>query len=105
MGEALLLPDRPHPQDGDIVILGRSSSDQKWSLLRQPGPAQIEAQSRQQAMAIARSIAPELGVDVWFLEAGVYSLFETHRRYEGDSQRSKAGRSTKIQTQRIVDGE
>jgi hypothetical protein len=56
-------------------------------------------------MAIARSIAPELGVDVWFLEAGVYSLFETHRRYEGDSQRSKTGRSTKIQTQRIVGGE
>jgi hypothetical protein len=42
-------------------------------------------------MAIARSIAPDLGVDVWFLETGVYSLLERHRGRES-TQRSSAAR-------------
>jgi hypothetical protein len=105
MGEPLLLPDRAHHQDGDIVILRRPGSDQKWSLLRHPGPAQIEAQSRQQAMAIARSIAPELGVDVWSLETGTYSFLETHRGHEGAPQRSQAVRSARNPVPTLMDRE
>jgi hypothetical protein len=93
VGEPFPFPDRAQPQDADIVILVRLGSEQTWSILRHPGPAQITAESRQQAMAIARAIAPELGVDVWCLEAGTYSLLEAHRGPEGRVQRSKAVRS------------
>jgi hypothetical protein len=92
MGRPQAVSDRAQPQEGDVVVLPQSSSDQGWSLLRYPGPAQITAESQQQAIAIARSVATELGVDVWSLEAGTYTVLETHRGHERTAQPNNAAR-------------
>jgi hypothetical protein len=86
------ISDRVQPQDGDVVVLLRSRPGRAWSVLRHPGPAQIAAESCQEAIVIARSVATELGVDVWSLDAGAYRILETHRRRERTPHRSRAAR-------------
>jgi hypothetical protein len=92
MGRSQAVSGRAQPQEGDVVVLPQSSSDQGWSLLRYPGPAQIAEESRELAITIAGSVAAELSVDVWSFEAGTYTILEIHRGHERTARRKRPAR-------------
>ena len=71
---------RLKPKDGDRVLLREGHSPPRWVLLRHSGPKQLSFQSQEDALATARSMASELGVDIWTSDESAYRLLEAYDR-------------------------
>jgi hypothetical protein len=92
MDAPLSISEGPEPREGDIVVTLECDSRPAWSVRRYRGPAQVSAQTRQDAIAVADLVARELAVDVWSLEGEVYGVLARHRRRNGTAQPAKAVR-------------
>lgn len=70
---------RPAPRDGDVVVEYAPRVAAAYTLYQVPAPAQIATAVKSEAMRIAREFAEEISVNLWYRDAGGYTLVASYR--------------------------
>ena len=72
-------PTRMRPQDGDVVVERESKFPMTFVIRPVPHAAPLAASARDPALGLARRLAAEKSVDLWYYEHGGYRLLEMYR--------------------------
>ena len=72
--------DEPaRPQDGDIMIARESRSSTRYTVRQLPNTVQLSAESRDDAMRLARVFAWAGAVNIWCMDGGALHLVVAYR--------------------------
>jgi hypothetical protein len=79
VSELSKVPERPCPQQGDVVVTREAHSRVHYTVRQLPGIVQFSAAVRDEAVRLARSFAQQYRVDIWYSEDGACRLLEAYR--------------------------